>query len=32
MIVIYELDRAADTVVILRAVDGRTSVSPIANR
>jgi plasmid stabilization system protein ParE len=32
MIVIYELDPNADTVVILRVLDGRTSTSPLANR
>ena len=32
MIVIYERDREADVVVILRVVDGRTSSSPTANR
>ena len=32
MIVIYEIDEAADTVLILRVVDGRTSSSPLANR
>lgn len=32
MIVIYELDADAHTVVILRVLDGRTSTSPLANR
>jgi plasmid stabilization system protein ParE len=32
MIVVYELDREADVIVILRVVDGRTSSSPTANR
>jgi plasmid stabilization system protein ParE len=32
MIVVYEVDRDADAVVILRVVDGRTSTSPTAGR
>jgi plasmid stabilization system protein ParE len=32
LIVIYEVDATADTVVILRVVDGRTSNSPLGRR